>query len=115
MKYSSTDDAIIFQNQEVGHRGVGECLLLGISASIVALYGLRGTYRSGYSRCACTTVEKRVSIDCNWTGLLDSQNGNLGLLARTVTPMQRRAIDGSECQTSTENAQSFDLHGEVVS
>ena len=115
MKYSSTDDAIVFQNQEVGHRGVGESLLLGISASIVALYGLRGTYRSGYSGCACTTVEKRVSIDCNWTGSLDSQNGNLGLLARTVTPMQWRAINRSESQTSTENAQSFDLHGEVIS
>ena len=57
-----------------------------------------------------------ISTDCNWTGeLLDSQNGNFGLLAGTITLLQWGGIGQRESQASTENVESFDLHGEDVS
>ena len=37
MSNSSTDNAIVFQYQEIGHRGIGESLLLDVSARIVSL------------------------------------------------------------------------------
>lgn len=48
-------------------------------------------------------------------GSQDSQNGNFGLLASAIALLQRRGIGQSEAQVSTEKAQGFDLHGEVVS
>ncbi len=65
MSNSSSDNAIVFQDQEVRHRGIGESLLLGVSAGLRLgmMRDVRNTYSSGYSCCACTTTGKEsVSI-----------------------------------------------------